>query len=154
MLSNKLKIGLWITIGLLIGWSMSYLYHTKNIKIEDKQPNQHESHQGYKTRQISANTETQEREVSSAGIPGYALEVLEYIRENKEAPNGYVGGRVFQNREGLLPKSSSSGAKIRYQEWDVHPRQEGKNRGAERLVTSDEEAYFTSDHYRSFQKIQ
>ncbi len=80
-------------------------------------------------------------------IPQKVYEVLAYIRENDKAPSGYVGGRTFYNREGLLPKNT------KYREWDVNPKIKGKNRGAERLVTSDQKAYYTSDHYNSFTEI-
>lgn len=93
--------------------------------------------------------------VGSGEIPDYAIEVLEEIRQTGKAPKGYVGGRTFQNREKRLPKKDASGKKIKYREWDVHRKVKGKNRGAERLVTgSDGSAYFTSDHYDSFTKME
>jgi guanyl-specific ribonuclease Sa len=88
-------------------------------------------------------------------IPAYALEVLEYVQKNGDAPPGIVGGRTFSNREKRLPKTDASGAPIKYQEWDVHKKVQGKNRGAERLITgSDRVAYYTSDHYKTFQKVE
>jgi len=83
-------------------------------------------------------------------IPSYAIEVLQHIRSTGKSPSGYVGGRTFQNREKRLPQKNDSGSKIKYKEWDVHKKVKGKNRGAERLVTSKEDAYYTKDHYRSF----
>jgi ribonuclease T1 len=92
---------------------------------------------------------------SNGDVPSYALETLKYIEEHNEAPQGYVGGREFKNFEGLLPKKADDGTKLKYQEWDVHPKVNGKNRGAERLVTSsNDHAYFTADHYKSFTKIK
>lgn len=86
--------------------------------------------------------------------PDYVLEVLSFVRKNREAPEGYVGGREFQNREKRLPAKAPDGKKIRYSEWDVHPKVKGQNRGPERLVTgSDHSAYYTRDHYKSFEKI-
>lgn len=86
--------------------------------------------------------------------PAYALKVLQYIRQNGQAPDGYVGGREFQNREKRLPQKAPDGKKIRYSEWDVHPKTAGKDRGPERLVTgSDHSAWYTKDHYKSFLKI-
>jgi ribonuclease T1 len=88
-------------------------------------------------------------------IPAYALDVLEYVQKNGEAPPGIVGGRVFSNREKRLPKEDASGRALKYQEWDVHKKVQGKNRGAERLITgSDGVAYYTSDHYKTFQKVE
>lgn len=90
---------------------------------------------------------------TNENIPEKVLIVLNHVREFKEAPEGYVGGRTFQNREGILPKKNEDNQKIEYQEWDVNPKVSGKNRGAERLVTSDKEAYYTNDHYKTFIKI-
>ncbi len=87
---------------------------------------------------------SEQYELNAQEVPEKVLVVLEYIRENDKAPKGYVGGRTFYNREGLLPKNVS------YREWDVNPKKKGKNRGAERLVTSKDAAYYTNDHYESF----
>jgi guanyl-specific ribonuclease Sa len=94
-----------------------------------------------------------------AGVPAKVAAVLEHVDEHKEAPKGFEGGRRFLNlgRDGeeSLPRKTSSGKQINYQEWDVNPHIQGKNRGAERLVTgSDGSAYYTSDHYRTFKKIR
>ena len=87
-------------------------------------------------------------------VPTYVIEVLRQVRRNGEAPDGYVGGREFQNREKKLPAKTSDGTRIRYSEWDVLPKQQGKNRGAERLVTgSDHSAWYTKDHYKHFTRI-
>ena len=87
--------------------------------------------------------------------PAYALETLAYIRQNDRAPEGYVGGRTFQNREKRLPQKTPQGVRIQYREWDVHPKVRGENRGPERLVTgSDGSAWYTKDHYESFYKIE
>lgn len=97
---------------------------------------------------------TAEIQSPQAGVPQKALEVLIYIRKNNKAPDGYVGGKTFQNRERLLPQKDENGDKVGYQEWDIYPKIKGRNRGAERLVTSDLNAYYTGDHYRSFIKIK
>jgi len=92
---------------------------------------------------------------SQNGVPKYALDVLEYVRRNGQAPEGYVGGREFQNREKKLPAKSSDNKRIQYSEWDAQPKVQGKNRGAERLITgSDHSAWYTKDHYKSFEKIE
>jgi ribonuclease T1 len=99
--------------------------------------------------------EPQNTDASTDGVPNKVLEVLDHVNKTHEAIDGYVGGRKFKNLEGLLPKKSSDGRRINYQEWDVNPKMEGRNRGAERLVTGDDgSAYFTEDHYRTFKKIQ
>ena len=86
-------------------------------------------------------------------IPVKVLEVLTFIRKNKKAPEGYEGGRTFFNREKILPQKKENGQIIKYQEWDVNPKIPGKNRGAERMVSSDDTAYYTSDHYKNFTLI-
>jgi guanyl-specific ribonuclease Sa len=81
--------------------------------------------------------------------------VLDHVDKRGEPMAGYVGGREFQNREGVLPRRDADGDPIRYREWDVNPKISGVNRGPERLVTgSDGSAYFTDDHYRTFIKIR
>lgn len=87
-------------------------------------------------------------------IPSYVIETLNYILRHDKAPEGYVGGRIYFNRNRALPQKDASQRKIQYREWDVHPKRPGQNRGAERLVTgSDLSAYFTKDHYNNFIKI-
>ena len=88
-------------------------------------------------------------------IPQKVYEVLKYIKENGTAPDGYVGGRKFGNYEKQLPQKNENGRRINYQEWDVNPKKQGRNRGAERLVTgSNSKAYFTKNHYKSFIEIE
>lgn len=88
-------------------------------------------------------------------IPQKVLKVLEYVRTNHRAPDGYEGGRKFGNFEKLLPIFDQNGKKIKYKEWDVNPKIHGKNRGKERLVTSDsDQAWYTPDHYDSFIEIK
>ena len=92
---------------------------------------------------------------AAAQVPDYVLEVLAFVRQNDVSPEGYVGGREFQNREKRLPQHDPAGQRIRYREWDVHPKIQGRNRGAERLVTgSDRSAWYTKDHYATFLKIE
>lgn len=88
-------------------------------------------------------------------IPQKVYEVLKYVKENGTAPNGYVGGRKFGNYEKQLPQKDENGRRINYQEWDVNPKQQGRNRGAERLVTgSNDKAYYTKNHYKSFINVE
>ncbi len=88
-------------------------------------------------------------------IPAKVREVLVYVREHNRAPAGYVGGRKFGNYENHLPKTTPQGQRIQYQEWDVNPKKEDQNRGAERLVTgSDDRAWYTRDHYNSFMEVK
>ncbi len=88
-------------------------------------------------------------------IPQKVYDVLQYIRSNNQAMPGYVGGRVFSNREEVLPREDNSGKPILYHEWDVNPKIAGENRGTERIITgSDGRAWYTNDHYRSFKEIK
>lgn len=88
-------------------------------------------------------------------LPAYARETLTYIRAHGYAPPGYVGGRIFGNYEGLLPRYDARRKRIEYREWDVRPRAEGRTRGAERLVTgSDGRVWYTADHYRTFREVK
>ncbi len=88
-------------------------------------------------------------------VPQPARETLAYVRKHGYAPPGHIGGRVFGNYEGVLPRYDARRKRIEYREWDVHPRAEGRNRGAERLVTgSDGRAWYTADHYRTFVEVK
>lgn len=88
-------------------------------------------------------------------IPAKVYRVLEYVRQNNAPMDGYVGGRNFGNFERRLPQKGSDGRKLKFQEWDVNPKKNGKNRGVERLVTaSSGQAWFTNDHYATFTEIK
>lgn len=92
---------------------------------------------------------------STTGIPQKAVTVLDFIRKYNKAPEGYVGGRHFGNYEHILPERDAAGNTINYKEWDIHPKEEGKNRGAQRLVTgSDGRAWYTADHYSTFREVK
>jgi ribonuclease T1 len=85
----------------------------------------------------------------AAAIPAEAWDVLAEVRTRRGAPPpGYVGGRTFQNREGRLPRGT-------YREYDVHPKVAGRPRDAARLVIDQKsgKAYYTGDHYRTFQPM-
>jgi guanyl-specific ribonuclease Sa len=102
-----------------------------------------------------APTQIQAQVHAEGAVPSYARETLAYIRQHGDAPPGFVGGRVFGNYEGSLPRFDSRRKRIAYREWDVHPRAEGRNRGTERLITgNDGRAWFTADHYRSFVEVK
>lgn len=91
---------------------------------------------------------------SPSAVPPHVQETLAYVRQHGYAPPGFVGGRVFGNYEGELPRYDARRKRIEYREWDVHPKAEGRNRGAERLVTgSDGRAWYTRDHYRTFIEV-
>ncbi|HJU04416.1 MAG TPA: ribonuclease domain-containing protein [Nitrospiraceae bacterium] len=78
--------------------------------------------------------------------PLKAKAVLDAIQKRRGEPlPGYIGGRFFYNRERRLPPG-------RYREYDLNPKIQGRNRGAERLVIEQTtgKAYYTGDHYRTF----
>jgi ribonuclease T1 len=98
---------------------------------------------------------TTQQDYTNENIPQKALDVLKYIKQNGKAMPGYVGGRVFSNREKLLPQTDDNGNNMQYNEWDVNPKVEGQNRGTQRLVTSrNGRAWYTGNHYRSFTEIK
>lgn len=60
--------------------------------------------------------------------------------------DGAIGGDVFKNREGLLPKKSGR----TYYECDIDTWNK-TSRGAKRIVFSNDGlVYYTDDHYESF----
>lgn len=101
-------------------------------------------------------------------------EVAEYLHKYKELPPNFItkkeagalgwkssdgnlwevtdkasiGGDIFGNREGLLPKKKG---RI-YYECDIN--YQGGYRGAERIVFSNDGLiFYTSDHYESFEEL-
>ena len=87
-------------------------------------------------------------------IPQTAIDTLSHVDKKGCPPPNYKGGSVFQNdgRHGsqILP---SSGAP--YYKYDIHPHVKGVDRGVERLVVgSDNSAWYTNDHYKTFVKIR
>lgn len=64
------------------------------------------------------------------------------------APGKSIGGDIFANREGKLPKADGR----TYRECDVNYH--GGKRGAQRIIySSDGLVYYTSDHYRTFKEM-
>ncbi|MGF9696203.1 ribonuclease domain-containing protein [Paenibacillus sp. MABNR03] len=65
------------------------------------------------------------------------------------APGKSIGGDVFQNREGLLPKKKGR----TWYEADIN--YSGGTRGSDRILySSDGLIYKTTDHYRTFEQIK
>jgi ribonuclease T1 len=112
-------------------------------------------HASPKTESQPSASRASENAIQQDHIPQKAINVLAYVRQNGQAQAGYVGGRRFGNFEGHLPRQDIEGRRINYQEWDVNPKKQGRNRGTERLVTSsDGRAWYTNDHYNSFTEIK
>ncbi|MGW5525033.1 ribonuclease domain-containing protein [Gordonia sp. NPDC003950] len=95
----------------------------------------------------------------TAAVPARVTRTLALIDagewpEAADAP-GTQGGITFRNSEGRLPARDSAGKRITYREWDVNPKEPGRSRDAERIVTgSDGSAWYTANHYRSFVLIR
>ena len=88
-------------------------------------------------------------EIEGERLPAEARQTLERIKAG--GPFAYPqDGRVFSNRELLLPAKSRG----YYREYTV--RTPGaRDRGARRIVAgSAGEYYYTDDHYRSFRRIR
>lgn len=63
------------------------------------------------------------------------------------APGKSIGGDVFTNRERVVPQGKS------YIECDIDTNG-SKTRGAKRIIYSnDGDIYYTSDHYKTFTKL-
>ncbi len=126
-------------------------------KRENKQ-NSAQTEQQNPHQKVKGNAQSDDRmppDVANQKLPAKVYRVLQYVKEHGEAMPGYVGGRIFQNRERVLDTKDASGKKIKYQEWDVNPKKGGVNRGAERLVTgSDNRAWYSDDHYRTFAEVK
>ena len=87
---------------------------------------------------------------ASTFIPQEAYDTLNYVDQNGRPPQGYKGGKVFQNdgRGGgqVLPGNNTT-----YKEYDIHPKVPGVPRNAQRIVIgSDGSAWYTADHYTTF----
>jgi ribonuclease T1 len=85
--------------------------------------------------------------VAESGVPQKALDVLRIVRTTGQPPDGYVGGRVFENRESRLPADGD------YREFDVDPHNGQRN--AERLIVEwkTKKAWYTGDHYQTFTEL-
>ena len=88
-------------------------------------------------------------------VPPHAREALAYVRKHGFPAPGFMGGRVYGNYEGVLPRYDTRRKRIEYREWDVRPRAQGRNRTPERLVTgSDGRAWYTADHFKTFVEVK
>jgi len=93
------------------------------------------------------------------GVRAKAQAVLDVVDATGRPPKGYVGGRQFLNdgRGGTaaLPRRDAAGRALTYHEYDVNPYRQGVDRGPERLVVgSDGSAFWTADHYDTWQRLR
>ena len=132
------------------------LYNQPAGSQADHHKHHHHKHKQNRGQSDSSTVDVnQEPPTVESTIDAKVRNLLAYIQANGHAPDGYVGGRSFGNFENHLPKLDAGGKKISYQEWDVNPKIQGKNRGTQRLITgSDGRAYYTGDHYNSFTEIK
>ena len=90
---------------------------------------------------------SQERPLS--GLPAEAAETWRLIEAGGPFRHPSDDGKVFGNREGLLPGQDPG----YYHEYTVETPG-SDDRGARRLVTgAADEVYYTADHYESFVKV-
>lgn len=86
--------------------------------------------------------------VSIQRLPAQAQRTIRLI--NQGGPFPYrQDGTVFGNRERRLPPA----ARGTYREFTV-PTPGASNRGARRIIAGRNVKYYTSDHYRSFRRVQ
>ena len=87
-------------------------------------------------------------DIRVAELPPEARATLQRIKAGGPFPYKQ-DGRVFGNREGLLPKKSRG----YYREYTV-TTPGARDRAARRIVAGSRgEYYYTEDHYRSFKRI-
>lgn len=137
----------------------SLLADCRSTTQDDQATERTESRREQKQRRSRQRTrqyhEQQQVRTQAGQIPQKVYDVLTYVRTNGRAMDGYVGGRRFGNFENHLPRSDTDGRPISYQEWDVNPKVQGRNRGTERLITgSDGRAWYTTDHYNTFVEVK
>lgn len=88
-------------------------------------------------------------QVPLAFLPQEVKQALDTIKVGGLFPYPSDDGKLFRNREGLLPKQPES----YYQEYTVETPG-ASSRGARRVVVgSGGETYYTDDHYRSFKEV-
>jgi ribonuclease T1 len=152
MQKNYTQLLLGVIIGLLAGLLIAKLTFPKASTTNTPVTNApYNKQQNNRTNNTPTNTNT----INDGTIPEKVYAVVQYIKANNKAMDGYVGGRVFTNREKILPQQDATGAGINYQEWDVNPKVQGQNRGTERICTgSDGRSWYTNDHYRTFTEIK
>jgi ribonuclease T1 len=154
MLKNYSQLLTGLVIGLIAGLLIAKVVFVNNGNttipvIKNQQTENNRPTNNNNTNNSNTNTS------KKGNVPAKVLTVLQYIKANNHAMDGYVGGRVFTNRERVLPTDDAKGNRIEYQEWDVNPKIEGQNRGTERICTgSDGRSWYTNDHYKTFTEIK
>ncbi len=155
MQKNYTQLLLGIIIGLVVGFIAAKLIIGKPIQSVNNNPvNYPTKNTQQKQNRVDVNN-GEGNYNGNENIPQKVYEVLQYVKANGQAMDGYVGGREFTNRQNVLPINNADGQRIRYQEWDVNPKVQGQNRGTQRMCTGDDgRSWYTSDHYKSFTEIK
>ncbi|MFD9818504.1 ribonuclease domain-containing protein [Streptomyces violascens] len=95
---------------------------------------------------------------ASAAVPQRACDTLVKIDAGQWPPAdapGTKGGTSWPNRDQALRVADDGGKPIRYQEWDVNPKQPGKSRDGEGIVTGDDgSAWYSADNSRGFARMR
>jgi ribonuclease T1 len=162
---KNIKNIVFIILAFILGFSISKISNQYKVvkkeetTIQQTTAPQQKEHTSYSNNIINENTPenfaTNDQANYNENIPSKVYDVVAYIKKYNKAPDNYVGGRQFMNYEKILPQVDENGNKIKYREWDVNPKIEGKNRGKERLVSSEDGIfYYTNDHYQSFIEVK
>jgi guanyl-specific ribonuclease Sa len=89
------------------------------------------------------------REQALSDLPPEAADTWRLIEAGGPFPHPDDDGKVFGNREGLLPDHDRG----YYHEYTVETPG-SRDRGTRRLVTGEaDEVYYTGDHYESFVQV-
>jgi ribonuclease T1 len=161
MKNNYLQILICLLIGMGIGFFIGKNINSHQQNLNDTQHSvrvEHSKKNSTISNLLNENTHPEPNSVgvsSASIIPQKAYKIWEYVKQHQQAPEGYVGGREFKNRERQLQLKNKHGKILQYQEWDVNPKIEHQNRGAERLITSnDGRAWYTNNHYKTFTELK
>lgn len=88
--------------------------------------------------------------ISLSKLPPEAKQTLSLVDRGGPFPYPEKDGSIFYNRERLLPSKPNG----YYREYTI-PTPGRRDRGARRFVIGRQgEIYYTSDHYRSFYRVQ
>jgi ribonuclease T1 len=162
---KNIKNIVFIIVAFILGFSISKISNQYKVvkkeetTIQQTTAPQQNKHTSFSNNRVNENTPenfaTNEQANYNENIPSKVYDVVAYIKKYNKAPDNYVGGRQFMNYEKILPQVDENGNKIKYREWDVNPKIEGKNRGKERLVSSEDGIfYYTNNHYQSFIEVK
>jgi ribonuclease T1 len=155
MLKKYSQLIVGIIIGLIVGLLFAKTIFVNNTTTDVTPSIQHQNKNKDNNRNNNNENTSNTNTTNNSNVPAKVVDVLQYIKNNNRAMDGYLGGRVFSNREKILPQKDSQGNNIDYQEWDVNKKIKGQNRGTERICTgSDGRSWYTNNHYKTFTEIK